>query len=241
MNSYRESHKEKSVSKNYDQFFSRRIESKIWSLLVKPVVTAALEKEKNKGAKEYLDFATGTGRVLKCASQIFDSPTAIDISSNMLKEAKARVPNANFHCLDVTRDNTDSIGSFDCITLFRFIRNAEPELRVSVLNWLHEHMNDDGLLIVNNHGNSTSTQSLVARLAFWLPKEARNQLSRDETFSILESCGFEIEEWKGFRIIPTIYGRPIFGEKLQIKLEILMRKIGMERFGGELLIFARKK
>lgn len=241
MNSYRESHKDESVSKNYDQFFSRRIESKIWSLLVKPTVVEALDKEKNKGAKEYLDFATGTGRVLKCASQVFDSPTAVDISSNMLKEAKARVPNANFHCLDVTNDNTAHIGNFDCVTLFRFIRNAEPELRTSVLRWLHEHMNEGGLLIVNNHGNSRSTQSLLARLAFWLPKEAKNQLSKNETFELLENCGFKIEEWKGFKIIPTIFGRSILGDTIQIKLEMLLRTLGMESFGEELVIFARKK
>lgn len=241
MHSYRESHKEKSVSTNYDRFFSRRIESKIWSLLVKPIVVTALEKEKSKGAEEYLDFATGTGRVLKAATQVFSKASAVDISENMLKEAKNRVPYANFYCLDVTRDNTDHIEKFDCVTLFRFIRNAEPELRVSVLTWLHQHMNDDGLLIVNNHGNSTSTQSLIARLAFWLPQEAKNQLSRSETFLLLESCGFMVEQWKGFRIIPTVFGRPIFGEKIQIKLEVFLRSIGMERFGGELVIFARKK
>lgn len=241
MTSYRESHKEKSVSRNYDQFFSRRVESKIWSLLVKPIVIEALENEKTRGAREYLDFATGTGRILKSARKVFAAPTAIDISENMLQEARARVPDATFHCLDVTRDNTDNIGTFDCVTLFRFIRNAEPELRTSVLNWLHDHMNDGGLLIVNNHGNSASTQSLVARLAFWLPEDAKNQLSRDETFSILESSGFEVEDWKGFRIIPTIFGRPIFGERVQIKLESLMRKIGLERFGGELVVFARRR
>lgn len=241
MNSYRESHKEESVSNNYDEFFSRRIESKIWSFLVKPTVIDALVKEKNSGAKDYLDFATGTGRILKSGGQVFDSPTAIDISSNMLKGAKARVPHAIFYCLDVTRDNTDHIGSFDCVTLFRFIRNAEPELRVSILRWLHEHMHEGGLLIVNNHGNRMSIQSLFARLAFWLPKEAKNQLSKNETFRLLESCGFKIEEWKGFKIIPTIFGRSIFGDKIQIKLEILLRRLGMERFGEELVVFARKK
>lgn len=230
-----------SISKSYDDKFAYRVDSLIWDHFVKPFVRKTLRDAANGGASRYLDFATGTGRVLKVGHQIFGSSTGIDISANMLEEARRRVPEAVLHCLDVTRDDVPELRKFDCVTMFRFLRNAEPELRSAVLDWLFSHMQPGGTLVVNNHGNSSSLRCLVARLAFWLPDEARNQISRDETYAMLERAGFSVVSCQGFQILPSVFGRPVLGRWLQIKAERLCRKLGLERFGGELVVVARRK
>lgn len=239
--SYRDSHKDSIVSTNYDSFFSSRMDSILWDNFIKELLLKELISEKDKGATNFLDFATGTGRVLKVGNKVFDKISAIDISKNMLIEAKKRVPNAKFYCLDVTRECDDSIGEFDCVTLFRFLKNAEHDLRVAVLEWLFEHMPSNGLLIVNNHGNTFSIKNLIAQFAFWLPKNAKNQLSIRETIHLLDDCGFTVYKYEGFGILPTIYGKPIFGRLLQTKLEYILKGLGLSSLGHELVFFARKK
>lgn len=239
--SYRDSHKNEDISQNYDYKFSYRVDSLIWREFVKSYVSANLEKAKEAGASNYMDFASGTGRILKVGHSIFGSSTAIDISENMLKVAHQRVPEAQLFCLDVTRDDTSKIGLFDCVTMFRFLRNAEPALREAVLEWLSRHMPSGGLLIVNNHGNTTSLQGLIAKLAFWLPTEKRNLLSRKETYALLEEAGFSVVSCVGFRVLPSLFGRPVFGHWLQAKLEHACKKLGLGLLGGELVIIATKK
>jgi len=238
--SYRNSHKSEEVSQSYDYKFSYRVDSLIWREFVKPYVREKLEQAKNNGASTYLDFATGTGRLLKVGHNIFDSATAIDISENMLKEARRRVPDAKLFCLDVTHDDTANIGLFDYVTMFRFLRNAEPALRKEVLEWLNRHISDGGLLMINNHGNTHSLMGLITRLAFWLPEEKKNLLSRKETYTLLEKAGFSVVSCTGFNILPSLFGRPMFGHWLHPKIERLCKKLGLGLFGGELIIIAIK-
>lgn len=242
LNSYRQSHMQASVASQYESQFAERVDSLIWEEFVKPWLFDRLQTARDNGALRYLDFACGTGRILKVGHKVFDHAEGIDISASMLSYAKQRVPQAHFHCLDVTSANSgaNEIGKFDCVTMFRFLRNAEPELRVAVLQWLAEHMDEGAILIVNNHGNTSSILGCVQRLAFWLPNEARNLLSRQQTFDLLADAGFSVESWDGYRILPSVFGRPVLGRRLQAWAERLCRKLGLARFGGELVIVARR-
>lgn len=238
---YRKSHLEKDVTENYDNFFIFRTDALIWSEFVKPFVQCKLEESRAKGNMNYLDFATGTGRLLKIGYRVFGEATGIDISQNMLKNAQQRVPGANLICADVTRAEILVKRKFDCATLFRFIRNAEPELRIEVLNWIHANMSPGGVLIVNNHGNSRSITGMITKLAFWLRKEARNTLTEKETIGILETTGFAVIECEGFNILPSVFGRPLLGRYLQLRAERLCKRVGLGMFGHELVLVAIRK
>jgi ubiquinone/menaquinone biosynthesis C-methylase UbiE len=88
---------------------------------------------RGRGAFAYLDYATGTGRILA----VFDNKTtvkfAVDSSSVQLALAKAKVPRAicisnnivtNPHCLPIR---------FDLITCFRLLLNLGSENHLPVL------------------------------------------------------------------------------------------------------------
>ena len=238
--SYRNRFRHKNAGKEYDGFFVNRVDSLIWSDFVKPFVFNILRQEAPEGSGKYLDFACGTGRILSVGGQVFNDATGIDISESMLEIAKKRVPSAKLLCLDVTRNDTEFIGLFDCVSSFRFLRNAEPALRQEVLEWISAHMSPGGLLVVNNHGYVFSWLGLTTKLAFWLPPASRNLLTNKQTFSMLEKAGFSVQSCEGFQILPGIFGRPVFGRWLQVRLERLCRKLGMGRFGAEQVVIARK-
>lgn len=242
MKSYRQSHIEASVASLYESQFAERVDSLIWDVFVKPWLFERLQTAREAGTQRYLDFACGTGRILKVGHKVFGNATGIDISESMLSYARNRVPDAHLRCLDVTREDesTNEIGTFDCVTMFRFLRNAEPELRRGVLHWLAKHMEKNAVLVVNNHGNTTSVLGFIQKLAFWLPDEERNLLSRQQTFDLLAEAGFSVESWDGYRILPSVFGRPILGRRLQARAERFCRRLGLARFGGELVIVARR-
>lgn len=239
MKSYRESHTALGKGKSYDNSNQNKYDSVIWDKFVKPYLRANLKELAAKGSKKYLDFACGTGRILNQGNYYFDDVTGIDISEEMLKEARKRVPDATFHCQDVT--TTDNISQkFDCVTLFRFILNAEPELRKEVLCWLYEHMEDDGVLIFNNHMNLYSVRGLITWISRLFGNKKVNYLTTKQVTDDLTSAGFTITSCKNFWVLPTINGKAILGMKLQTIIERFLFKLGFGCFGSEQVFIARK-
>lgn len=238
--SYRKLHLGEGAGARYDQWHARRVDALIWDAFVKPLVRSELERAKLEGSGRYLDFACGTGRLLKVGFGVFGAATGIDVSEGMLSAARERVPGGVFHCVDVTRSDAEGLGPFECATMFRFILNAEPDLRRDALAWMARVMPAGATLIVNNHRNATSIAGLLSRLAFWLPQSHRHVLTRLQTVALLEDAGFVVESWHGFRIMPSLFGRPILGATLQMASERLCRALGLGAFGGELVFVARR-
>lgn len=240
MKSYRESHLDAEIAENYESRFSAKVDSLIWDDFVKPWLERRLCAVREGGARSYLDFACGTGRVLKVGFRVFGGGTGIDVSERMVDFARQRVPEADFYCVDVTRKKDLDFGKFDCVTMFRFLLNAEPELCREVLEWIAAHMEPGATLVVNNHGHAASAFGLVQKLAFWIPRSERKYLSRKDVFRMLEGAGFFVESCDGYRILPSIGGRPVFGRRLQASLEKLSLGLGLGRFGSELVIVAKR-
>lgn len=241
MKPYRDAHAGEGAGLKYDAMHETRVDSLIWRNFVRPYVRSIMQSVADNGATNYLDFACGTGRVLKVGADLFDNTTGIDISMDMLQVAHERVPNAELHCVDVTRDSLAAQSDFQCVTMFRFILNAEPELRQEALKWVANHMSSGATLIINNHRNSFSAHGLIARISRPRENRERNVLSRSETVHLLDAAGFSVESCEGYRILPTIHGRPLLGRWVQLQGERLCRSIGMARFGAELVFVARRK
>lgn len=241
MKSYREAHIGKNVGEIYDSMHSVRVDSLIWREFVRPFVRRIMEESAQAGHSSYLDFACGTGRVLKVGYSVFHMGVGVDISPDMLSVAANRVPEATLHCVDVTCTPTAVQGKFDCVTMFRFLLNAEPDLRLAALKWVASRMEPGSILIVNNHRNSLSAHGLMARAFRHSAQRETNTLSRRATVSLLGEAGFEVTREEGFRILPTLSGKPIFGGKLQMAMERLCRRLGLGRLGAELVFVAARR
>ena len=104
---------------------------------------------------DYLDFACGTGRILSFLEKRVDRATGIDVSQAMLNRARQKVRAATLLCRDITADGAEIEGNYDLISCFRFLKNAEPELRLAALRQLKMRLKSpDSRLIVNCHGGN---------------------------------------------------------------------------------------
>ncbi len=78
------------------------------------------------GPVRLLDFACGTGRVLSALAPLVDSADGVDISENMVAVARGKCPKARLLVGDMLARPELLQPTYDLITCFRFVLNAEP-------------------------------------------------------------------------------------------------------------------
>lgn len=154
----------------------------------------------------YLDFATGTGRVLEHLEKSVDSATGVEISESMAEISRTKVASPVI-CGDITT-NADLVSDgYDIITAFRFFLNAEPELRTAAIAALAARLRDEtSLLVFNNHGNLWSH-----KLALWPIHALRNgrgyrpegnYMSHHEVLDLIDEAGLEVVARVGCGVTP---------------------------------------
>lgn len=154
----------------------------------------------------YLDFACGTGRITSVVAPMAADVTGVDVSESMLAEARKKMPDARFVFADLTREQPD-IGLFDLVTSFRFLGNAEPELRAAAIAALNRHQPIGGYLIVNNHRNPASLANLSRKMR---GSAVDVDLTHRRLSRLLNSGGYEI-----------VKVRPVGAWQFRAKLESL--------------------
>lgn len=145
------------------------------------------------GIDRYLDFACGTGRITQVVSQMAHQCIGLDVSENMVEEARAKCPSADFIIGDITKDAI-AIEPVDAVTAFRFFGNAQDELRASVLKGLRRIIKPGGVLIVNNHRNPGSLHARLMRLKGERPE---TDLSHDKLARLFVENDFQVERTIG--------------------------------------------
>lgn len=189
----------------------------IWQLQ-RPVLERILKNFRRERTEpvRLLDFACGTGRVLSSLEPFVDSADGIDISENMIAAAKTKCVKARLQVGDILSNPELLQKKYDVISCFRFLLNAEPEMRSRVLRQLRTVLSvPDGQLLVNVHGNS---QSLRHPAIVWRRRRERaeksdvmlNEMSPGETKSLLQESGFQVMHQFGFGMLPpTLYRTPL--------------------------------
>ena len=157
---YRDSHASRGDSYDarlagqpFDAYMAR------WEAWWLPRLVAKLHPD---GVPRYLDFACGTGRITGLVAPLARESVAVDVSESMLSRARAKCPATRFIQADLTREAVD-IGTFDLATSFRFLGNAQDELRDAALDAIAARLRAGGHLIVNSHCNPWSIQALLHR------------------------------------------------------------------------------
>ncbi len=118
MQDYRESHSSDGYGKFYSETYKVGFYGSQWSLLEKPLLENIFEKISSENKVKYLDFACGTGRIIKLAESYFDDTCGVDVSDSMLEISKANCVNSKLLKQDITSNSLNE--KFDVITAFRF-------------------------------------------------------------------------------------------------------------------------
>ena len=193
--------------------------SLIWDLQ-RPVLEKIVTdfRRSQPGPVRLLDFACGTGRVIASLEPLVDVAEGIDISENMVEVARAKCSRARLQVGDVVASPDILQKPYDVITNFRFLLNAEPELRSRVLQRLRTVLREpDGLLVVNVHGNTRSLRHPAIVWRRWRERTKQtgamlNEMSPAEARQLLHETGFEIVRRFGFGMLPpTFYRTPLRG------------------------------
>lgn len=219
MNDYRKSHSAAQCARDYDAHYNSGRGYFYWNYFEKPYLEKLFARLAKEIPGRYLDFACGTGRILEIGAAHFIDSVGIDVSENMLAVARQKAPNVHLIRADLTADAPE-IGRFTVISLFRFLLNAEDELRSVVLSWLRKVIAPGGVLIVNNHLNTYSLAGRFCQLRNLLNGEPKGRVLSDrEVKSVLGRFGFNIFEQHGFGLIPPWRKRKLFPSSPLLQLE----------------------
>jgi len=197
------------------------------------------------GHLDYLDFACGTGRILSHLEPLVDKATGLDVSQAMLERAAKKVDQAQLICGDISQSDELLDRKYDLITAFRFLTNAEPELRRTVLERLVSKLKGpDSLLLVNIHANPLSYKAAMVPY-HWVrsllqTSPWQNNLSRAQTVAELKQAGLQVQSVIGMGFVS---GKLVPFAKFDslVKLERgLAGMPGLQRFGVNQLFVCRR-
>jgi SAM-dependent methyltransferase len=160
-NDYRESHVDRGPS--YDATLATTPFDAYMAKWEAHWITQFVREEFPERIPRYLDFACGTGRITQTLAPLARETIGIDVSGSMLEIARGKCPHVRFIEKDLTREPL-ALGQFDLVTAFRFLGNAQHELREAAVHAVSELLRPGGFLVVNNHRNPASVASLLHRM-----------------------------------------------------------------------------
>ncbi|MCA9496058.1 MAG: methyltransferase domain-containing protein [Nanoarchaeota archaeon] len=236
--------------KTYDKVISNKYESFIWKFEQNLLSEIYKKNFKAKDRIKYLDFACGTGRVINFFMKKFRflKVVGMDTSKHMVDTAKKSI-NAEFVVGNLVENPNLLSEKFDMITSFRLFLNIENENRRKILVELRKKLNDDGILIVNNHLNRYSILGSIFRLRNLMGSKLNtgtrdgilNTMSEKEFRKVLEQSGFKIVEVKRFIFFPGRKNLVVLPIVLLKKVEKFLSKVPVINYFHKDQIFVCKK
>jgi SAM-dependent methyltransferase len=223
MNDYRNSHLAPECAAEFDGHYTWGRGCLYWQNFEKPYLEKLFARLGQEYPGRYLDFACGTGRILQLGFPYFTESVGIDVSGVMLAEARRKIPDVRLIQTDVMEDPPD-IGTFNVISLFRFILSSEQHLREGVLRWLRSVIAPGGILVLNNHLNRWSMLGIVHRLDNVIYGRRGAPPADKDVEMLLQQCRFRVFERYGFGVIPPWYNRRLFPSDSLLYLEHLLGK-----------------
>jgi SAM-dependent methyltransferase len=167
----------------------------------------------------YVDFACGTGRITEVVAPMCAEAVGVDVSPEMLQQARRKCPTVRFVQADLTTQTDLDLGSFDLVTAFRFFGNAQQSLRMAALSAIHRLLRLGGCLVLNSHRNPHAVAALLH--AATGGGSGGMDLNYLKLRSMLRRFGFEVEQaipvgvWMYRSKLLTVEHRPERAERLE--------------------------
>ena len=231
---YRNSHLHPGKGSSYDRQFTRNpYRSLVWEYERK-ILDRVMERWKERTPPRHLDFACGTGRILRYLENRTGESVGADLSPSMLEPARGTLQKSEIIEADLTKNDILGDRRFDLITAFRFFPNAQEELRSEVVHLLARHLAPEGWLIFNNHKN---TRSLRNRLARALGRKGFQGMSPAQAKEFLNRAGLEVVDIYHFGVLPATEGRLLLPRPLLRGVERVLARWKWLRYYGQNLIY----
>lgn len=234
---YRSSHAAPGKGVAYQEnFFRYKWRGYLWGQ-EQGVLAQVLSDLGDAGRVRHLDFACGTGRILKFLAPRVGVSTGIDVSPSMLEVCRRECPNAKIIMADISRAQVLEPGSFDLITAFRFFPNAQDDLRQAVIGRLASLLAPGGRLVFNNHKHSGSITFGMLKLV----GRGRRVMSFRDVRNLVESAGLQIERTYSFGCLPAEERVMIFPASVHTTVDRAASVIGLARYIGQNQIYVCRR
>ena len=194
---YRHSHLDRGP--DYDEGLARDPFDAFIAARERVLLSQAVGRLFPHGIPRYLDFACGTGRITQVVAPFAAQSYGVDISENMLAQARSKCPATTFLLRDLTREPA-GIAPVQLVTAFRFFGNAQDGLREDAIAAIRALLAEHGILILDNHRNPWTVQTGLRRLAGERnnePHDGRLDLNHWKLCRLLTRGGFRIVSIRG--------------------------------------------
>ena len=159
---------------------------------------------------QIIDIGCGTGRpVCSSFADAGHSVLGIDISSAMISDAKAKVPNAKFEKIDIGDFKTDD-GSFDAVTVyFSMIAGVTQGQIREYIKRIHAWLKPGGLFVFATVPVKGENVDIT-----WMGRSfTASGLDADESVEWIKEVGFEVVERSESKFLPKAVEAGICSEK----------------------------
>ncbi len=235
---YRLSHLVPGKGRSYHhQFSDQPYRSLVWEH-ERGVLDRILAGHERRNAFRHLDFACGTGRVLKYLANRVGVSVGVDLSPSMLEVARETVTGAEIIEADLTREDVLGDRVFDLITAFRFFPNAQVKLREKAMEVITRHFAPGGILVFNNHKNTASFRNRLARTG---GRKGFKGMSPEETIRLISMNGLAVRDVFHFGVLPATESRLLLPRKLLRRTEFFLSRLRFLTYLGQNLIYVCKK
>lgn len=190
-----------------------------------------------------LDFACGSGRILKYLQPRSKSLVGVDISAAMLELAREKVGDGvELICTDIVASPERVPGERDLVTAFRFLLLAEAPLRQACVNELAKKVRaPGGVMILNSHGNPWSFRAIASLRNRLMGRAALPNFSIADMRKLAYACGLRIIGMSGMGFVPGVLVRLLPGRLVNWIERILAGKPIIWRLGTNLFFVCQRK
>lgn len=214
---YRECHVQGDDVDAYRDVYAAGYYAAQWQQLEQPWLRRVFDELTAGGARTMLDLACGQGRITLLGAKYFDHVQGIDYSELML--ARAQQSQAEDHSLanadlrfEVGDVRTfDAHAPYDVVTAFRFLLNAEDDLRLEGIRCARRNIAPAGTFIANVHCAATSPlawfyrgSGAMRRVLGKPVNPVRNSLSLRELKAKFAAEGFQVDRVYRYSLLPRV-------------------------------------
>lgn len=227
---YRYSHTKAGKGRRYHEKFRHNTHRAMVWTLERQFLDDIVQKAFPCGRISHLDFACGTGRILKHLHKHTDLSVGVDLSEEMLRVARKEIDQAEIIRADLTRNDLLGDRKFNLITAFRFFPNAQPELRVEAMRVLVKHLADYGYIIFNNHLNLSSLLNRMRGIS-------GQAMSQAEVQNLVVSNGLKIIKVYHIGVLPANESNPYLAGRVLLAVESIASRFRILRTYAQNLIY----